>query len=363
MKVLLLGARGVLGGAALPALRRAAHLDVQTAGRAGVDVRVDLRDAATWGPLLAADVVVNCADSLAASPELAIGPVLARGGAWVETSADLGLLERLYAARRDQQDGCLVLGLGLSPGLSNLLGAHVAHGAPPRRLEVAVRQSPLSGAGAGSCAWMASLVGSAAAGVRGGARTWAPSGAGPILAFPSGPRATLRLGLPEAVMLGWSTGVADADVYVAPAPAALGWGARLAGALAPSGGRGLRLWRRWIGLGLRALRTRLLRRRVTPVQILALADRPDGAPTGPRAAALVLDDAARAAGYAVAAGVSVLARKGLRRGTWTVDQVLDLPTVLLEIEALAGTGLAFGLDERPEPLVRYPFSMNFTNSG
>lgn len=93
-------------------------------------------------PVDGADVVVNCADSIAAPPDAAIARVLEKGGMWIDAGADEGLVNRLIRESRRRVKGSVVVGMGLFPGISNLMAREVG--------DVVVRVDPFSGAGKGT---------------------------------------------------------------------------------------------------------------------------------------------------------------------------------------------------------------------
>ncbi|HVE77521.1 MAG TPA: hypothetical protein VNA89_01600 [Gemmatimonadaceae bacterium] len=337
MNVLVLGASGYFGRRVLAALRRAPELDATAGGRAPASggVRVDLTDPSTFPALRDFAVVVNCADSTRAGPDGAAAYCGSHGGIFIETTTEAAVIQRLWETRRDRAAwrGALLIGAGIFPGLSNLLAAAVARRVIAcRRLELGFRIDVLSGAGGGMLAVMAGSMVRPAVYYEGGVRREAPPiAAGVTLPFAGRLRATVRLGLPEAAMLHWSTGTLSTGTFLAAAPPvpgpvadALGrWLARHPGA------------ERAIGAQLRLVRGTLFRGRPTSIELTAVANREESM-TDPPHETLRAADGVTAGAYAAAAMVALLARRPPAPGVYLPDQLFELDDVLRAMAALAG---------------------------
>jgi short subunit dehydrogenase-like uncharacterized protein len=336
-RVLVLGATGYFGRRVLAALRAVPGVAAVAGGRtpARGDVRLDLADPSTFPALHDFAVVVNCADSTRAPADGAGEYCLANGGTFVETTTESAVIHRLWDSLRHARSprGSIVLGAGIFPGLSNLLAAAVARRVTHcRRLELGLRIDALSGAGRGMLAVMAGSMVRPATYYEGGVRVDAPPiAAGARLPFAGRTRATVRLNLPEAAMLHWSTGAPSTGTFLAasppmPAPVAnaLGrWLVRHPGA------------ERTIGAQLRLVRGTLFRGRPTFIELTAVANREESLADPPHET-LRAADGVTAGGYAAAAMAAILARRPPVPGVHLPDQILTLDEVLAEMTALAG---------------------------
>lgn len=144
MRVLVIGGKGLFGQAVVRAL--AGHAAVQVGGRGG-PVPIDLNQPASFPAMAGYDYVVNCSDTVSAPPDEAIARALDGGQCFVETGAHPATLERLLERFHGRQghNGLAVLGVGIFPGLSNLLAAAVARELPAGTpLELGLRFSPMS---------------------------------------------------------------------------------------------------------------------------------------------------------------------------------------------------------------------------
>ncbi len=170
MRVLIIGGTGFLGSRTVQALAKLpdAHVTVGYRKRDGrarqaranrpipPSTQIDLNDPSTFSEMKKHDFVVNTSDTLAASPTLAIDYALDNGVRFVEAGAHSGTMEELMrrtrapAADKDGWTGTLLLGMGLFPGLSNLLARQLLQWVgPPDRLDIVVRLNPLAGGGPG----------------------------------------------------------------------------------------------------------------------------------------------------------------------------------------------------------------------
>lgn len=157
-RVLVLGAGGFYGRRVVRALRGVDGIEVVRGSRRG-PVAVDLTHRQTFARLEGFAVVINCADTIRASPVAAAQQVLETGGCWMDMGADPQTASRLLALHADEPRGHVVVGVGVFPGLSTMLARHVAELATDlRSLDLAIRVSPLSGSGLGNCALMLAML-------------------------------------------------------------------------------------------------------------------------------------------------------------------------------------------------------------
>ena len=321
-------------------------------------MRIDLTRPSTFATLNEFDLVVNCADTTRACPAALAEHCLNAGITFLETTADPEATWQIHERTRAVVDprGTVILGVGLFPGISNLLARRVAEGVGElHALEVGVRVSPLSGAGPGTCALMAEALGRSARRYRDGAEITEPASVpGPVIGFPEGGRrGTIGVGLPESLLLHWSMGAPTTATYIATVPFFLRYNLRILSGLIPQAG-----WFRRMMLGatrasLSLMRSFILRNRATWVEIVALANRPHTASQGAEQGAVRTTDGFGAHAAAVAACVSLL-RKGVQAppGVSIVDEVFTLDSVVSEARRLSSPGLELAIvsvPERPHP--------------
>lgn len=155
MKILLLGARGAVGGHLRTALLASGH-KVTSAGRNAPDggVRIDAANSDLTDLLREAsrhDIVVNA--SGVENP--ALGTALG-GSTLLDISASAGYLSRLQAA---SPQAAMVLGVGLAPGLSTLMVAALDH-EPGDDIDVAIMLGAGEKHGPAAVQWTQRLIGS-----------------------------------------------------------------------------------------------------------------------------------------------------------------------------------------------------------
>ena len=224
-RVLILGGRGCVGRRVAAACRALPGTEVTIAGREARDrcVAVDLRDSANLKALADYEFVVNCTDASALPPDRAAAYCLHSGSTFVELSAHADVVERMWRDLGDDPDpqGRVVLGGGLFPGVSNVLAADLVRRTPQplQRLELGVRMSAFSAAGRGTCRTVAELIGRPAERVVRGMR-WRhePLRSAGELPVSGGAKPALSVGLAEARMLHWSTGVGTTGALLATSP-------------------------------------------------------------------------------------------------------------------------------------------------
>lgn len=336
-RVLVIGGAGFFGSRVVTAMR-AAKADVDIGSKSGasgiaIDVeRVEPATLATW------DVVINCSDTLASPPDHLHRAARAAGVLYIEPTAEPGPISRALAERATVMgDGIAILGLGIFPGLSNL-AAHAMFKENGRQgpIEVAMRFSPFTAAGAGMVALIAHLMAEPApyydAGVR---KTAGAFSDGKPMPFEGTWSRTLRAAIPETDLLHETLGVPDVVALLSPTPGILMPFLRLASILVPP-------WR-WLRRGYLAmirgsvglLRRVLFRNRPTYVVVSALAGRRGDSREG-RFINLSMSDGISAGAYAISAAVMLIRARKVEPGTYVVDEVLTLDAILDAIAALPG---------------------------
>ncbi len=330
-RVVLLGATGHWGERARRALVRIPGVEVVRAARRPPPggLRVDLTDPNTLGPLLDADLVVDCSS---ADADLAGLACLDRGGRLLVTSAERLGVGRVLARRGTEAAGEVVVGGGIFPGLTNLL-AHAAwtEAGGAERLRVGIAMTPLSGAGSGLVDLMTRLLTTPTRRYEAGRPLDGPPiSAGPQLPFER-PRASLHVPFCEPEMLHLSLGAPDVAAYLSP-PTLLRWAFLSTPAILFE----LRPVRWCVRTYLAFLRRVLFRWRVSPVELVATA--------GSVTRRLRTDDGLRAGGVAIAAVVEALLDQPAQPGVHLVDERVGLDDVLRRMRTLGGAELTLSSD-------------------
>jgi len=328
--VLVIGAHGYLGKRVHAALAELDGLVVAGGSRRG-PVVIDLTRPESFAAMDGFDVVINCSDTIEAPPAEAAKHCLIHGILFVETGAHAPALRALMDLRRAYTDaqGAVVVGVGLFPGVSNLL-AHALRDAPGacERIELGIAIRAASGAGKGIANLMVDGFGATAASYVDGQLQHAPAlQAGPVLPFPSRDRACLSFDFPETSMLHLTTDVPNLAGYYAPLPRLLRPFVRLSVWLRPNKSGRLQRAYDWLTLGgIRLLRGALFRWRSSRVEIVAIANR--GTPSETRGT-LVVNDAIGATAIAIAAATVILCvRTRPPTGVLGVGEVFDLDSLL-----------------------------------
>jgi len=331
LRVLVVGGTGALGSRVVRSLGHDPDVVVVPAGRRRGDVQLDLGDPETFGVLSGWDVVVNAADSLDAPPDAALAWVYDQGGTWLDASCEPEVLQRALRLQGTARDGCVVLGAGLSPGLSTLAGARAAERLQHCvRLDLVLRWTPLCGAGRGQVRGRVSLAGSPATWWEQGALCHGPPlSPGPLMSIGPPGRRALAWRAPSADidLLHASLGTPDLNNYSLPSPAWLG---PVQASMPP----GFFRWgptRAFCQGTASLLRAHLLRGRVAPASVLAVARGETRA--GCR---LVLEDGLGAAARMIAATALLIGRGSARPGVHTIDRITTLAPVLEGMARLGG---------------------------
>ena len=361
MRVLVIGGTGFLGRRTVEALAKlpGAHVSAGSRRRLPSDgrlgdgsawggppplERIDLTDPSTFSVMSEYDWVVNVSDTLAAPPEQVIDYALDRGIRFVEAGAHAGTMERLLrrtrgpAADPERWSGLVVLGVGLFPGMSNLLAKElVAWAGPPEEMNVVIRLNPLAGGGPGLVELMVHATQEETISYEGGQRIVSPPVRQGIRVF-TGSRTvpTIGLGLPEAHMLRASLGIPTVGTYVTTIPTLPAWFSRPLLRWMPDGPAAEKafvpLMRRYLGV----IRTRMFRNKPEFVEVNAVTG--EG-----RQLALRTDDGIAATAHVLAASVQALAARPPASGAYLPDEVLSLGDVTSRVLALADGAFSFTL--------------------
>lgn len=337
MRIAVLGGTGRIGRATVEACTRVPDAEVTAVSRSG-ELALDLTDPAAPAALDPFDLVIDAADTARIDPVPLARRVLEQGGVFLETSADAKAVERLLALRAvPEPRGTVVLCGGLFPGLSQLLAAEVlADGPPAQRIEVAVRYRPWAGAGGGTVRLMASALGRRSIRYEAGVRVEEPPVLpGPRIAFPTASAATLRVGLAEGILLGVDRPRVSTGALLAARPGSPGWLQDAVARATPWGLFRNSLIRGATGAGTGLVRRALLSGVVTPVEVVAIADRRT---EHERSRALRVDDGMTAVAVAAAATAAVLLERPPEPGVRTIDAVSGLDETLDRVPGLITTG-------------------------
>jgi len=332
-RVLVIGGTGYYGQKVMGALERAGF-SVASASRKGADVRVDLRDVATFAAFRDYAAVVNASDSVRAKPDDAMRFALAEGLLWVEMGADPELALRALALDVAPARGTVVLGAGIFPGLSTALAVDLA-GADAEQVELGVRLSPLSGAGRGNCALMTHTLALPSvrydAGQRVTGRTVGERAVTPF--FGDDPQLAAEMALPDADLIAMATKIPAVRTRFALQPGfllhsfrALAWLADRLGTL-----RGGLLGVSYVMLVI--LRAVLLRRVSSNVDLSVVVQ----SPTGERRRLVRVPNGTEGTALALAAFVRELLPRRLPTGVVIAGQLVRADALMDAMRAIDGT--------------------------
>ncbi|MEM6995968.1 MAG: hypothetical protein AAF721_36005 [Myxococcota bacterium] len=273
-RVMVLGGRGYFGRRVVDLVRQSTDVDVVVGGRS-TEPPVDLLAPETLGALDGFDVILNCTDSVGASPVAAAKRVLEHGGVWMDMAADTATVQQLLALPSRDATGHVVVGVGLFPGILTMLGRYVADLVNPcQRVDLGVRLSTLSGAGRGNCRLMVEMLREPGFDIHEGKPRPQPT-LGGVTALPyaeTGPAASVAITLPDTPLVRRVTMAPAVATHMALVPGWLRPGFTVAQWVIDHSGplRPLVLW--VTHLWLLALRFMLLRGVSTPVQLTAVAN-------------------------------------------------------------------------------------------
>jgi hypothetical protein len=348
MRVLVIGGNGFLGSRTVQALLElpGAHVTAGHRGRdssvdesrglQGAGTRFDLDDPSTFSEMAKYDFVVNTSDTLAAPPTLAIDYALYNGVRFIEAGAHAATMEELMrrtrgpAADPDGWTGTLLLGMGLFPGLSNLLAKQLLHWVGrPEQLNVVVRLNPLAGGGRGLVELMVRATQDETVYYEEGTRVVGPPIRPGVRLFTGKTKVpTVGVGLPEAHMLHASLAIPSVATYVTTIPTLPGWITAPLLRWMPKGPGAQTVFVPMLRRYLRLIRTRLFKGKAEFVEVNVVTGDGDQL-------ALRTNDGVAATAHALAASVAAMAALDPPPGAYLPDELFGLGDVMNRMLALA----------------------------
>jgi len=330
-RVLVIGASGFLGQHIVEMLPE--NWDVVQASRrqrGPAWKTVDLADAATFSCFGQFDAVVNAGHSSRVSSRGALEHCLREGVVFMEATHDSRHMRELLALRASLTDpqGTAILGMGVFPGLTNLMAREALAQAPGAdHLEILLRVGVVSGAGRSMCRHMMQHLQSRpfyfeeAQLCHGAPMQLAPLNGcnGDVSPRQEGGNSVL-VGFPESLMLHESAATRNIVTALRLKPAWMNGILRSAGWLV----RRAPLVGRLVEAGMILGRSILLRWLPASLEIAAVARSKEC--MSPLARVDVhCGDGARCAAAAIAGGLELLMeRRPLPRGVFTPDELLSL---------------------------------------
>ena len=162
MKVVVIGGHGFYGQKVVAALSSLQNIKTYIASRRSKSphIKLDLCDESSFERIREFDVVINCSDSVAAAAQALMKYCLKTGIDYFEMGATEFSTQNLLNVSVDQPKGRAIIGVGIFPGISTILAHHVCKEQQynVNSLELGIRLSPLSGAGAGNCNLMTKML-------------------------------------------------------------------------------------------------------------------------------------------------------------------------------------------------------------
>lgn len=339
MKILVVGGSGHIGTRVVSTLRSEPRFDVWVAGRRpsqyaqGVELRVDAPE--TFEQVSEYDVVINCTDTYSLSPVPLFEHCLRHDLVYVETTADTSSYIDLYHCAEsipaDARRGSAILGMGIFPGLSNILAGDAARLLDRcESLDLHLSWSVLSGAGSGTCEVMVQSLARPIRHARDGEIVEAaPIGKPQAVDVFEGLATGFELGLPESFLLWKSTDARNTSVIVSTRPEgpkitlqATHW-ATSRGWCRP------RFVQSVMRGAFHVIRAGILAKRSTPLEMVAVARASQHADSVIKR--LRCKDAFQAAADVMLCCLSALERKGhLRPQVYTADELFTTDQVMTE---------------------------------
>jgi hypothetical protein len=171
MNVLLIGGKGFLGRRLLAALNMSDIRNLRvTIGSRRPDkdmITVNLNEPADYPKLRDFDVVINCAALPSERYEPLVRYCLDHGVRMLETAADPAVILLLMQLKQQltgsvtTSSGLFLFGIGIFPGISNLLIKQVLSGNPDaKQVLLGIQYEVMSGAGRGMCQMMTDTIAS-----------------------------------------------------------------------------------------------------------------------------------------------------------------------------------------------------------
>lgn len=322
MRILVVGG-GYLGEKVRASLAKHPAFTVAVVGRrqSAQGGRLDISDPATFSAMQGFDVVINCSDAIRSPPFAAAEACLREGRTFIETSAHPGTVEQFLlrrkqlAAQAQPLPGLVIVGMGIFPGVSNLLARQLSQRVgKPERLEMGVRLKAFSGGGSGMVNQMLDSLFEPAIRYEQGQRVQdEPISPGIQVPFSDGLHGSVRVGLPESIMLHWSAGVPNTATYLSLRPSFVMLGIRMLSWLGTHSGSFVRKAVVALTRGsLLAIRRVLFRGRPTPVQLTIIANRMGSVHPAGETIEATCPDGVMAAGEALAAACRYLQARPTR---------------------------------------------------
>ena len=348
MKILVVGGAGHIGRRIVSSLESNSQFELTVGGRYphrytnGVLICVDQPD--TFPVVDSFDAVVNCTDTFRIDPVPLFEYCIRHQKLYIETSADtetyIKLFDAFEAVPVDQRLGSAILGLGIFPGLSNIIAGDAIRALENcQSINVHLSWSVISGAGAGTCEVMVQSLVRPIKHVRNGQIVKAaPVGRPqPVNVF-DGLKSGFELGLPESYLLFKSHRVPNTSVIVSTRPAGpvflircVHWMTRI-GFFRP---KAIQFVLRFL---FRFVRVRLLSNRSTSLQMAAFASSDIDGKTAMRR--IECQDAFQAAADVLLCCLSLYNKKPKPApGVYTADQLFTLDQFHMELESQSITNI------------------------
>ncbi len=164
------------------------------------------------------DLIVNYSDNFKASPFELICFCLRDGSKLLECSADPLTIQNIFDRVHSKGNGTVVVGVGLFPGLSNILLRDLASRVKQvKRLRLSIFISPFSQAGSSTCRLMAEHFAYDTCVIVDGQRVKRKT-LEPVRISAAKPYSGLRLFFPEVVMLEKSLRIPNIETFLVPMP-------------------------------------------------------------------------------------------------------------------------------------------------
>jgi len=223
MNVLVIGGKGFYGKKVVEAIASLPSINVAVASRSAIspDIRVDVCRPETFHQVEAFAIVVNCSDSVAAPPDRLMEYCLLRGIDFFDMGAAAETAQRLLAMKLSKPTGLAVIGVGIFPGVSTLLAHHVFQENPQLdSIEIAIRLSPLSGAGIGNCRLMTEMLTIPSHSIKQHELLYdRPLGASAVFQFQdAGKQIANQVSLPDTQLVYRSSNIPSVATYMAISP-------------------------------------------------------------------------------------------------------------------------------------------------
>jgi hypothetical protein len=352
VKILVVIGKNSFGNLVVDALRRLPDVRVfatRTIPGAS-ECTLSLSVPTTFDGATGMDVIVNCADPLADAPPHRFADWCLRNGIlFVETTSHVPTLESLFFEIRRREveaptSGAVLLGAGLTPGLSNLLARELSEAENiGERVELFFDGHPPLDAPLSRIEQLCESLRVNGVRYHNGERVEAAP-VGPSVRLLDG-KHYVRICRAEAAMLAWSGFAPTTATYVAGPRLALSATSALLKVLPERAGTRALLLAQELRARARRSRQSPEARRAWPLRVTAIAGRRgDEQPIG-LAASLVVNDGDWAAACA-AAIMAVDARRRLAQSARIVfaDQLFCLAPLLEEMSKVAGPALSLTLE-------------------